>query len=209
MGMASYNGAAHALAIALATVVACAASAYGDDETPAAATSSPPARTASSGAADGLPGNAEAWRNVQIVVYKTERLLAVYRSGNFARQYPVVLGLEPRGRKRHAHDARTPEGLYHVVSSRRHARWQFFLSLDYPNEIDRRAYADELRRGRIPDDGGEPVGIGGAIGIHGTDREADQKAGVNWTKGCISLSARDVVELAAIVRAGSPVWIVE
>ncbi|MFN2376742.1 MAG: murein L,D-transpeptidase family protein [Candidatus Binatia bacterium] len=146
---------------------------------------------------------------MQVVIYKASRTLALYRGGRFDKQYAVVLGLSPEGRKRHEGDARTPEGLYRVVGRREHAKWQYFLALDYPNEADRRAYDSEVARGRIPIEDGKPLGIGSAIGIHGNDRPAEQESGKDWTKGCIALGAEDARELAAAVPVGTPVWIVE
>jgi murein L,D-transpeptidase YafK len=163
-------------------------------------------------AAQALPSmaaHAPRWGPVQIVVYKSARVLALYRGGNFEMQVPVVLGLQPEGRKRHAEDARTPEGLYHIVGKRRHDRWQYFLAIDYPNETDRKIYDDEVRRGRIPDEDGKPFLIGGAVGIHGNDRAVEQAAGVNWTKGCIALGVSDIAAVAAVAPVGTPVWIVE
>jgi murein L,D-transpeptidase YafK len=151
----------------------------------------------------------ELWRGVQVVVYKSKRLLSVYRDGVFQKEYRVVLGLVPDGRKRHASDARTPEGLYRVAGKRRHERWQHFLALDYPNAKDRAQYDSEVRRGAIPDDGGKPFGIGGDIGIHGNDRVAEQTAGIDWTKGCIAMSAADIQEINETVPVGAPVWIVQ
>ena len=148
------------------------------------------------------------WGPVQIVVYKARRSLALYRFGNFYREYPVVLGMNPEGRKRHAHDARTPEGLYHVVKKRAHERWQYFLDLDYPNDKDRRIYTEEKGAGRIPDEDGSPFAIGGSIGIHGNDRADQQAAGIDWTKGCIALEPSDIAEIEALTPVGTPVWIV-
>jgi murein L,D-transpeptidase YafK len=145
----------------------------------------------------------------QLVVYKSARRIALYESGSFRKEFPLVLGLQPQGRKRHASDARTPEGLYHVVAKRRHARWQMFLAIDYPNASDRHAYEHELAEGKIPDDAGKPFAIGGDVGIHGNDREDEQARGIDWTKGCIALAKPDITELAGHVRVGTPVWIVE
>jgi murein L,D-transpeptidase YafK len=149
------------------------------------------------------------WSGVQVVVYKSKRLLSVYRDGVFEKEFRIVLGLVPAGRKRHASDARTPEGLYRVTGKRRHDRWQHFLALDYPNARDRQQYESDVRRGAIPDDGGTPFDIGGDIGIHGNDRNAEQAAGIDWTKGCIAMSAADIQEVRDTVPVGAPVWIVE
>lgn len=150
-----------------------------------------------------------AWGKAQIVVYKSRRTLALYRHGDFVKEFRVVLGLQPRGRKRHANDARTPEGLYHVVAAQRHPRWQWFLAIDYPNETDRCAYAREREAGRIPDEDGTPFAIGGSVGIHGNDRPEIQRSGTDWTKGCIAMEAADIGEVAQAAPPGTPVWIVE
>lgn len=149
------------------------------------------------------------WGPAQIVIYKSKRTLALYRNGDFEKEFRVSLGLQPMGRKRHADDARTPEGLYRVVGKRRHPRWQHFLAIDYPNATDRRRYEEAVRDGRIPDDGGSPFAIGDAVGIHGNDRPGDQEKGLDWTKGCVAMKAADIAELAARVPVGTPVWIVE
>lgn len=155
------------------------------------------------------PVASQPWGPVQVVIYKSKRSMAIYRAGNFDKEYRVVLGLQPAGRKRHASDARTPEGLYHVVAKRRHPRWQYFLALDYPNAADKVAYEEQVRAGKIPDENGTPFGIGSEIGIHGNDRAAQQQAGADWTKGCVALTAADISEVAAVVPVGTPVWIVE
>jgi murein L,D-transpeptidase YafK len=170
------------------------------------------ARSSDNGSASisvaGAP-KAAAWGPAQIVVFKSKRTLALYRGGDFAKEFRIVLGLQPEGRKRHAHDARTPEGLYRVSARNRHARWQWFLSIDYPNAADRRAYESAVRAGRIPDEDGSPFAIGGSLGIHGNDRAAEQEAGTDWTKGCIAMAAGDIAELASQAPVGTPVWIVE
>lgn len=149
------------------------------------------------------------WGDVQLVVYKSRRTLALYRGGDFRKEFRIVLGLQPQGRKRHANDARTPEGLYHVTAKHRHDRWQWFLSLDYPNDTDRREYERAVKHGRIPDEHGVPFAIGGSVGIHGNDRAEVQDKGIDWTKGCIAMTPADIAELARETPVGTPVWIVE
>lgn len=151
----------------------------------------------------------DTWGPIQIVVYKSRRKLLVYRSGQFFRQYDVVLGFQPEGRKRFMHDAKTPEGFYKITGKRAHPRWQYFLAFNYPNEWDRERYAAEMEAGMIPDIGGKPFGIGGNVGIHGTDKKHLNDAGTDWTKGCISLSPEDIRELHGLVKVGTPVWVLE
>lgn len=154
------------------------------------------------------PATSPAWGPLQVVVYKAARRLALYRHGAFEREFPVVLGLHPEGRKRHAHDARTPEGLYRVAGKARHPRWQHFLAIDYPNVRDKAAYAAEVHAGRVPLEDDAPFGIGSEVGIHGNDRPAEQEKGVDWTKGCVAMRESDIAVLAAAVPVGTPVWIV-
>lgn len=165
---------------------------------------------ASKTASASTPAPPAAWGPLQIVVYKSKRTLAVYRFGVFDREYPVVLGANPHGRKRFMYDARTPEGYYHISDKRTHERWQYFLALDYPNARDRQIYRDELERGLIPrEDDGSPFKIGGSVGIHGNDKPGEQENGVNWTQGCIAMRRADIAEIFAIVSVGTPVWVVE
>jgi len=149
------------------------------------------------------------WGPLQVVVFKGRRMLAVYRHGILEREYPIVLGIKPDGRKRFAFDARTPEGKYRITDKRPHERWQYFLAIDYPNDSDKAVYAQELARGIIPDVGGKPLDIGSGLGIHGNDRPQEQAAGIDWTKGCVAMSRDDIAALYAIVEVGTPVWLVE
>ncbi len=142
-----------------------------------------------------------------LVVWKSRRTLEVYRDGVLLESYPVVFGLQPSGPKRFEGDMRTPEGLYHVTGKRRHPRWRYFIALDYPNDADRAAYRLALRDGRIPVIDNRALSIGGGIGIHGTDHLREQREGVDWTKGCIALSNRDITRLVELVERGTPVLI--
>ncbi len=168
------------------------------------------AQPASAGSAPGAASPAEReWGPVQVVIYKSKRQLQVYRYGKFFKRYPVVLGFKPEGRKRFVHDARTPEGYYHLVDIRPHPRWRYFLTFDYPNAQDRRIYTEELARGEIPVLDGEALSIGGSVGIHGSDKPEKQLHGVDWTKGCIAMDSEDVTELRLLVEVGTPVWLLE
>ena len=149
------------------------------------------------------------WGPKQVVVYKADRSLALFRHGKFDKRFPVVLGREPVGAKRWQHDARTPEGYYHVTEKRPHERWQTFIEIDYPNRWDRKRYRELVEAGRVPVIDGERLGIGGDLGIHGSDRPDEQAAGTDWTLGCVSMRPEDIAELAEFVDVGTPVWIVE
>ena len=51
------------------------------------------------------------------------------------------------------------------------------------------------------------MGIGGAVGIHGSDRHSEQAAGLDWTLGCVALRSEDVGVIYELVEPGTPVLI--
>lgn len=158
------------------------------------------------------PSPGFAWTNgssYAIVVRKEERTLTVYRKTEQVKVYPVVLGIASYGPKVYQGDLRTPEGVYRISAKRPHARWSRFMLLSYPNADDHGRYAMALNEGRVPIIDGAAPGIGGAVGIHGTDREDSNVRGDDWTLGCVSLLNPHVVELYDLVPLGTPVLIVE
>lgn len=103
-------------------------------------------------------------------------------------------------KKLFAGDAATPEGKYKVVRAR-HTGSSFYkaLSLDYPNEHDRKRFEENKRRGIIS----HKARIGGNIEIHG-------EGGKNrdWTEGCVALTNADMDHIMKYVSVGTPVTIV-
>lgn len=153
-----------------------------------------------------------AWANgseYAIVVRKRERTLALYHWAQQEKVYPIVLGIAPDGPKTYKGDLRTPEGTYRVALKRVHPRWSRFMLLSYPNDGDRHRYAMALGEGQVPVIDGEAPGLGGSVGIHGTDREGQNIRGVDWTWGCVSLLNEHVEELYDRVPLGTPVLIEE
>ena len=142
-----------------------------------------------------------------IVVRTTCRTLDVYRYGDRIRSFPAVFGLGGIHGKLHEGDHRTPTGLYAIVGMRAHPRWQRFMLLDYPNLHDAERYDIALGSGRVPMLGSHPAGLGGAVGIHGTDKPDLNRKNVDWTFGCISIGNDDVEDLATLVPVGTPVLI--
>lgn len=141
-----------------------------------------------------------------IVVDKGCGTVNLYQYGRLTKTYPAVFGRNP-GRKIHEGDKRTPLGLYMIITKAHHSRWSHFLRIDYPNEHDRFQYRKNLEMGKISKGANGYPGLGGAIGIHGSDLEAFNRAKINWTLGCISLSNKDVKELASLVSIGTLVYI--
>jgi murein L,D-transpeptidase YafK len=143
-----------------------------------------------------------------VVVRKTCRTLDVYRYGERVQSYPAVFGLGGNSAsKLYEGDLRTPSGLYAIVGKRRHPRWHRFLLLDYPNTQDVNRYWQALEANDIPRDGRRYAGIGGSVGIHGTDKPGLNQKGVDWTWGCISIDNDAIEQLAGTVPVGTLVLI--
>lgn len=144
-----------------------------------------------------------------VIVRKEERTLTVYHRTEQFKVYPIVIGIASYGPKVYQGDLRTPEGIYRISSKRPHARWSRFMLLSYPNSEDRDRYAMALNEGRVPIIDGHAPGIGGAVGIHGTDREDSNVRGDDWTFGCVSLMNQHIAELYDLIPIGTPVLIMQ
>jgi len=149
------------------------------------------------------PVEAERW----IRVRKTERTLSLYEGDRLVKVYPVVLGKDPKWAKLYQGDHRTPEGAYHIVDKYFHPYWSRFMMLDYPTPYNKEIYAWSRAKGLLPGRGRRVAGIGGAVGIHGTEDESLNRRGENWTEGCVSLFNHDVEELYDLVPIGTRVLI--
>jgi len=135
----------------------------------------------------------------RILVEKSARRLYLLSQGSVIAEYPVRLGLSPKGHKQYEGDFRTPEGVYYL--SRRNPNSEFFLSVEvsYPNEADR---ARAEREGLRP---------GGLIMIHGQPnvpkRPRDYYANNDWTDGCIAVSNAGMRDIWQRTRLGIPIEI--
>ncbi|MEY8829366.1 murein L,D-transpeptidase family protein [Sedimentitalea sp. XS_ASV28] len=127
-------------------------------------------------------------------MYKAQRLLVLDGADGVLRQYPIGLGFAPEGHKQFEGDGRTPEGSY--IIDRRNPESLFHLSIgiSYPNEAD---IAFAAAQGRSP---------GGDIFIHGGPRRGiDPVNKRDWTAGCIAVTDRQIEEIYAMVRDGTPI----
>ncbi|MGB0960190.1 MAG: L,D-transpeptidase family protein [Halocynthiibacter sp.] len=129
-----------------------------------------------------------------IVVNKADRKMYLLHEGKVLRSYRVDLGKTPVGDKEFEGDGKTPEGTY--IINRRNPNSAFYLSLgiSYPNRQD---IAEARALGKKP---------GGDIFIHGGPRPFDPK-GKDWTWGCISVSNKEMREIYAMVKNGTPISI--
>ncbi|MGA7873942.1 MAG: L,D-transpeptidase [Candidatus Binatus sp.] len=146
--------------------------------------------------------------NWSVMIFKKRHKLIVYYKGRLFKTYHAVFGrsFEP-GTKLWEGDRRTPEGVYTIVGKHPSRRWDWFLTLNYPNAIDRHRYEELRDGGEVPIEDGHPIGVGGRIGIHGTDEPKLNSGNINWTTGCISVDDEAVEELTRLLPKGTVVII--
>jgi murein L,D-transpeptidase YafK len=129
-----------------------------------------------------------------VVVDKGARRMYLLHHEQALKSYDIGLGFNPVGHKQAEGDGRTPEGTY--VIDRRNPNSEFHLSLgiNYPRDADRRSAKEA------------GVSPGGDIFIHGRPWK-NRKGGRDWTAGCIAVTNREMEEIYAMVRNGTPITI--
>ncbi len=129
-----------------------------------------------------------------IVVNKGDRQMFLLNNDTVLKSYLIDLGFAPIGDKFVEGDGRTPEGNY--IIDRRNPNSQFYLSLgiSYPNAKDR---AEAAALGKSP---------GGDIFIHGESSPFKRRRS-DWTWGCIAIPNREMEDVYAMVRNGTPIQI--
>ncbi|WP_146584454.1 L,D-transpeptidase family protein [Puniceibacterium confluentis] len=130
----------------------------------------------------------------QVVVQKSARKMYLLHNGKVLRDYDIGLGFAPAGHKQIEGDGRTPEGSYIIDRRNPNSRFHLSIGVSYPNELDR-ALADEL--GKSP---------GGDIFIHGRPKQYRNNVR-DWTWGCIAVTDREIEDIYAMVRDGTPIHI--
>lgn len=110
------------------------------------------------------------------------------------KSYDIGLGFAPLGHKTREGDGRTPEGEYTIDRRNPNSRYYLSLGISYPNAEDR-AYA-----------AAKGVSPGGDIFIHGRPKRY-RKAPDDWTFGCIAVSNREMQQVYAMVKDGTPITI--
>jgi murein L,D-transpeptidase YafK len=118
----------------------------------------------------------------------------------------VAIGPGGAGPKRMEGDQVTPVGTY-TVTGRINGLFHQFLVVSYPNDDDRRRFAELKKTGAIPPD----KRIGNGIGIHGTGHK--EWNGVHkesdWTLGCVALDDAEIDEVARLVKDGTRIVITD
>ena len=129
-----------------------------------------------------------------LVVNKEARSMYLFHKDDILKKYDIDLGFAPKGDKKVEGDGKTPEGRYFI--DRRNPDSKFYLSLgiSYPNAFD---IAEAKRLGQSP---------GGDIFIHGKSNPLKRDRN-DWTWGCIAVTNREMEDVYAMVRNGTPIQI--
>lgn len=130
----------------------------------------------------------------QLQVYKGARELFLLHNNTVLKSYRIELGNQPVGPKRFEGDGRTPEGLYYINRRNPNSAYHLSIGISYPNAHDVQV---ARAAGLAP---------GGDIFIHGEDPKYD-RAKQDWTAGCIAVSDKDIEDIYAMVRDGTPIFI--
>lgn len=157
-----------------------------------------------------------------IEIHKSERKLLVKKNHILQKTYRIASGSGGSGDKLQRGDKMTPTGVYKILHFKDNSRFHIFMQLNYPNAQDAlnglnngtinhdefSGIVSSLQRNRMPN---QNTDLGGAIGIHGIGDETSDRlalhADENWTKGCIAMKNKEIVELRKYVRAGTSVLI--
>lgn len=142
----------------------------------------------------------------EIHIDKSDHRLELRREGKAVKTYRVAIGPGGAGPKRMEGDQVTPVGTY-TVTGRINGLFHQFLVVSYPNDDDRRRFAELKKTGAIPPD----KRIGNGIGIHGTGHK--EWNGVHkesdWTLGCVALDDAEIDEVARLVKDGTRIVITD
>jgi murein L,D-transpeptidase YafK len=135
----------------------------------------------------------------RVVIEKGTRRLTLFSKGHAIKTYKVALGGNPNGRKEMEGDNKTPEGIYTIDPRNRNSGYHLSLHISYPNEKDRKR-AKELG-----------VSPGGDIMIHGIKNGfgwvGSLHTWLDWTKGCIAVTDKEIEEIDKLVPNGTVVEI--
>ncbi|WP_375253783.1 murein L,D-transpeptidase family protein [Yoonia sp.] len=145
----------------------------------------------------GCAGKFRAYNGPEVTrvrLYKSGRRLVLDGAEGVLRTYPVGLGFAPVGHKQFEGDGRTPEGAYRIDRRNPNSLFHLSIGISYPNAADR-AFA--RAQGKSP---------GGDIFIHGGPRRGiDPVNKRDWTAGCIAVTDRQIEDVYAMVRDGTPI----
>ena len=128
----------------------------------------------------------------RVFVDKGQRDLFLLHHRKVLKRYKVHLGFAPAGHKRIEGDGRTPEGHYLIDRRNPNSAYHLSIGISYPNETD---IAHAAAMGQSP---------GGDIFIHG-EPNTYAVSRADWTAGCIAVTNREIEDIYAMVRNGTPI----
>ncbi|MEL6450966.1 MAG: L,D-transpeptidase family protein [Pseudomonadota bacterium] len=129
-----------------------------------------------------------------IVVNKEARRMYLLHNDRVLKDYDIDLGFAPIGDKFFEGDGKTPEGTYLIDRRNPNSKFHLSLGISYPNAQDR---AEAAALGKPP---------GGDIFIHGKS-DPFKRNREDWTWGCIAVTNREMEDVYAMVRNGTPIQI--
>ncbi len=130
-----------------------------------------------------------------VVVNKGDRRMFLLHHKKVLKAYDIDLGFAPRGHKRFEGDGKTPEGTYLIDRRNPNSDFHLSIGISYPNQRD---VVLARAAGKSP---------GGDIFIHGQPNKKKSGNGPDWTAGCISVKNREIEDIYAMVRNGTPITI--
>jgi murein L,D-transpeptidase YafK len=137
-----------------------------------------------------------------VVVEKSSKRLVLMHNGKAVREYPVALGPNPRGHKRHEGDGRTPEGRYQLDWRNPESKFYRSIHISYPNERDL-----QFAQSHNLDPGGHIMIHGSPDWVPSDDWARQWLYRENWTEGCIAVTNGAMDEIWAAVKDGTPIEI--
>jgi|YelNatPaOPRAMG01_1025707.scaffolds.fasta_scaffold15839_5 hypothetical protein len=158
-----------------------------------------------------------------IIIDKSKKTLEIREKEKIIAEYEIGLGLESTLPKEKKGDFLTPEGVFKIINIKPSEEYKYFLELNYPNLNDLALayykgiiekekfikWINMLENKEIIEDSL----LGGKIGIHGGGAfKLEKKNGkiyknYHWTKGCIALDNKDLLELLKYIKNGQKVFI--
>jgi murein L,D-transpeptidase YafK len=129
----------------------------------------------------------------QVQVHKAERKMYLLHNDKVLKAYDIGLGQQPVGHKQFEGDLKTPEGVYYIDRRNPNSNYHLSIGISYPNPADRE-FAEAA--GQRP---------GGEIFVHGNNGKRGKKG--DWTWGCIAVTDKEMEDVYAMVRDGTPIYI--
>jgi len=145
--------------------------------------------------------------DLRVIVLKDERQLMLMKGKTVLKQYPMVLGFNPKDDKIRQGDGCTPEGRFYICEVIQNPKpaatyGPVSLRISYPNTEDaRRGYKNRLitkdqylaivkaiHQGQMPP---QDTPLGSSIKIHGGALGVSK----DWTWGCIAMTNHDITDL--------------